>query len=130
MGAEGREGGRETRVRPEARAAAAEAFRLRLPGDWSAAVAAAMGAVGGGAVDCHCHLSAPDFDSVCKGEARPAGAGRPPVLSLQVILFSLPFGPSLASSQAPARGPQLVGLSDLLLTSLLDLGHPDVPFRS
>nr|XP_025856870.1 putative deoxyribonuclease TATDN3 isoform X2 [Vulpes vulpes] len=42
-----------------------------------------MGAAGGGAVDCHCHLSAPDFDSVCKGEARPAGAGRPPVLSLQ-----------------------------------------------
>ncbi|KAJ8790195.1 hypothetical protein J1605_004662 [Eschrichtius robustus] len=27
-----------------------------------------MGAVGVGLVDCHCHLSAPDFDHVCEGE--------------------------------------------------------------
>lgn len=39
-----------------------------------------MGAVGVGLVDCHCHLSAPDFDHVREGEVGPVGAGRPPVL--------------------------------------------------
>lgn len=36
-----------------------------------------------GAVDCHCHLSAPDFDHVREGEVGPVGAGRPPSFILQ-----------------------------------------------
>lgn len=45
-----------------------------------------MGAVGLGLVDCHCHLSAPDFDHVREGEVGPVGAGRPPSFTLRVIL--------------------------------------------
>lgn len=32
--------------------------------------------MGLGLVDCHCHLSAPDFDSVCEGDLGLAGVGR------------------------------------------------------
>ncbi|XP_075853180.1 deoxyribonuclease TATDN3 isoform X2 [Microcebus murinus] len=39
-----------------------------------------MGTVGVGLVDCHCHLSDPDFDHVCEGNA---GSGKAPVLSSQ-----------------------------------------------
>jgi hypothetical protein len=42
-----------------------------------AAAAVARRAMGLGLVDCHCHLSAPDFDSVCEGEAELGEVGRP-----------------------------------------------------
>lgn len=71
-------------------------------GAWTAAVAVAMEAVGVGLVDCHCHLSAPDFDSVCKSEARPVGAGGTPVLSLRVVFALLPWD---AASDPPGSRP-------------------------
>lgn len=47
-------------------------------------MAATMGAVGVGLVDCHCHLSAPDFDHVREGEVGPVGAGQPPSLPFEL----------------------------------------------
>lgn len=57
-------------MRPETRSAGEAGFRPRTAG-WGSAgewrAAPAMGEVGVGLVDCHCHLSAPDFDRVSEG---------------------------------------------------------------
>lgn len=63
---------------PETQTAAAAGFRAEAERAASRATqAAAMEAVGGGLVDCHCHLAAPDFDRVCEGEAGPWERGGP-----------------------------------------------------
>lgn len=54
------------------------------PASPGVSVAATMGAVGVGLVDCHCHLSAPDFDHVREGEVGPVGAGQPPSLPFEL----------------------------------------------
>lgn len=92
-------------------------------------MAAAMGAVGVGLVDCHCHLSDPDFDRVCEGEVGPVGAGRPPFFPFRLSLFS-----SLRAEPQILPGPPSVVLCDLLLTpylislTLIFLSHPEYPY--
>lgn len=58
------ESGRKLKRRPRRRSG---------PRDASGPSAAAMGAVGAGLVDCHCHVSTLEFDQVREGIARGSG---------------------------------------------------------
>lgn len=64
---------------------------------WLAVEKPAGVAMGLGLVDCHCHLSASDFDNVCEGDLGLAGVGRavspfPQVFLPQILRPYLVYG--------------------------------------
>lgn len=51
--------------------------------------------MGLGLVDCHCHLSASDFDSVCEGNLGLAGVGRAASFPASFLFFPRILRPHL-----------------------------------
>ncbi|MEJ1270563.1 TatD DNase domain containing 3 [Cricetulus griseus] len=70
----------------------------------------AVGAVGLGLVDCHCHLSAPEFNSVCEAESGAPGVGRAASFPGSYPLSRRSSGPSGSVRSRPAslRTPVVV----------------------